>query len=82
MWMALPVAEASLMLGSQESLSGADGPLACLEAGSVARSGRPRSWRSRSDPYGCAQVLTPAQLRAFASFTGERLRVIVIRLRV
>ena len=82
MWMALPVAEASLTLCSQESLSGADGPMACLEAGFVARSGRPRSWRSRSDSYGCAQVLTPAQLRAFTSFTGERMRSIVIRLSV
>ena len=73
MWMALAVAEASRSLCSQESLSGADGSMACLDAGSVARPGRPRSWGRRLDSYGCAQVLTPAQLRAIASFTGERL---------
>ena len=62
---------------AQESLSKAYNPMASLVAGSVARPGRSRSWRMRSDTHGCAQVFTPAQLRALASFTGEPLTDVI-----
>ena len=61
---------------SQESLSEAYGRVAGMDARRVAGSCGQRAWRRRAEALGCAQVLAPAELRAVASFTGERLMIL------